>query len=186
MNIKPYVILVGIDFSMLADRALEEGLGLASQRQNSELHALWVVPSSSMDAFYATRGYAPLFPQASIDEAAQRLHAHVQLELEKFRAKHPEGDSGFRVVSHVRFDSPARSLAQVASELAADLIIVGTHNRKGLERLLVGSVAECTVRYAHCPILVIPPEARIDDELKIATLEPAVSRSHSAAPPWQG
>ncbi len=167
MNINPYIILVGIDFSALADRALEEGLGLASQRPNSELHALWAVPSSSVDAFYAARGYTPLLPQASLDEASKRLHGHVQLQLERFRARHPEGDSAFRVVSHVRFDPPARSLTQLASDVAADLIIVGTHNRKGLERLLLGSVAESTVRYARCPVLVIPPADRIDDDLKI-------------------
>ena len=63
--------------------------------------------------------------------------------------------------------NPAHAIAQLASDIAADIIVVGTHNRRGVERLLLGSVAEGTVRYAHCPVLVIPAE-QPHDEVKIA------------------
>jgi hypothetical protein len=76
----------------------------------------------------------------------------------------------FQVVSHAIVDTAAHAIVQLAAHLAADLIVIGTHNRKGLERLLLGSVAEGTVRNAQCPVLVIPAPAEPDAEL---TLVPA-------------
>ncbi len=64
-------------------------------------------------------------------------------------------------------DAPAHGIAQLGSDLGADLIVVGTHNRKGLERFLLGSVAEGTVRYARCPVLVIPSPEEPKEEVKI-------------------
>ena len=49
-------------------------------------------------------------------------------------------------------------IVEYAEEIAADLIIIGTHGRAGLEYILLGSVAEGVVRGASRPILVIPPE----------------------------
>jgi nucleotide-binding universal stress UspA family protein len=43
--------------------------------------------------------------------------------------------------------------------MKADLLVVGTHGRKGVSHLLLGSVAERLVRTAHCPVLVVRPEA---------------------------
>lgn len=64
-----------------------------------------------------------------------------------------------RFVSHISVGSPAREIAQIASDLEADLIVVGTHGRTGLRRLLLGSVAEGVLRLASCPVLVERPKA---------------------------
>jgi nucleotide-binding universal stress UspA family protein len=56
---------------------------------------------------------------------------------------------------------PARALVRLADELNADLIVMGTHGRTGLSRLVMGSVAEGVMRGAHCPVLTyrhLPPE----------------------------
>lgn len=50
---------------------------------------------------------------------------------------------------------PARQILRVASEKNCDLIVIGTHGRKGLTRMLMGSVAEEVVRNAECPVLTI-------------------------------
>jgi K+-sensing histidine kinase KdpD len=62
-----------------------------------------------------------------------------------------------KIVSHARVGAPARGIVQLASDVRANLIVVGTHGRRGIARAVMGSVAENTVRHAHCPVLVVPP-----------------------------
>ena len=50
---------------------------------------------------------------------------------------------------------PATAILEVARENSADLIVIGTHGRKGLLRILMGSVAESVLRGATCPVLVV-------------------------------
>jgi hypothetical protein len=62
----------------------------------------------------------------------------------------------------VRFDSIADEIAQLSADLEADLVVVGTHGRRGISRMLLGSSAEATVRLAPCPVLVVRPKALPD------------------------
>jgi nucleotide-binding universal stress UspA family protein len=158
-------LLVGVDFSELADRALHEAFAQASQRANAEVHVLSALPVASEDPAYAITVYATLDEKPILEAALQRLRAHVELQLQAFSSAHPDARPAFRVVSHALVDTAAHGIVQLASDLGADLIVVGTHNPKGMERLLLGSVAEGTVRNARCPVLVIPappkPEAGV-------------------------
>jgi len=54
------------------------------------------------------------------------------------------------------------SIVEAATEAYADLIVIGTHGRTGLSRLVIGSVAERVVRLAPCPVLTLKPFARAD------------------------
>jgi nucleotide-binding universal stress UspA family protein len=166
MTPETYVVLVGIDFSELADHALQEALVLASRRANAEVHVLSIIPVPSLDPRYATPAYALLDEEGSLASAGERLRAHVEVQLEKFAIKHSELSSRPRIVSHVNIDTPAQGIAQLASDIGADLIVVGTHNRRGVGRMLLGSVAEGTVRRARCPVLVIPAEVQ-QEEVKL-------------------
>lgn len=164
MDANRYVILVGIDFSELSDRALEQALALAAQRSNSEVHALTLVmPPVAVNTSYAMPAFGVLAAPDLLGSATEQLHLHVKRTLARFEAKYPEPQFPARVVSHVVMGTPAHGLAQMASDIAADLVVVGTHNRHGVQRLLLGSVAEGTVRYARCPVLVIPAEAPHDE-----------------------
>jgi len=156
MKNTPYILLVGTDFSQLADSALFEAFAQASQRANSEVHVLSALPVASEDPIYALSVQAALDDKSILEKALERLRAHVELQLEKFRVANPQAQLTFRVVSHAHVDTAAHSLVQLASDLSAALIVIGTNNRKGLERALLGSVAEGTVRNARCPVLVIP------------------------------
>jgi universal stress protein A len=51
-------------------------------------------------------------------------------------------------------------IVQAATDEAADLIVIGTHGRSGIERLFIGSVAERVVRHAPCPVLTVKPRAQ--------------------------
>lgn len=56
---------------------------------------------------------------------------------------------------HVRFGVPSKAITQVAADYDADVIVAGTHGRRGMERLMLGSVAEALVRRAACPVLIV-------------------------------
>jgi nucleotide-binding universal stress UspA family protein len=60
-----------------------------------------------------------------------------------------------RLVGHLAVGDPCDEILQVAARLEADILLVGTHGRKGVDRLLLGSVAERVVRRASCPVLVV-------------------------------
>jgi len=168
MTNKPYTLLVGVDFSELSDRALHEAFAQASQREGSEVHVLSVLPVDNEDSAYAVAVYAASDERPLLAAGLQKLRAHVDEELKKFGSARPGTPLHFSVISHAVIDSAAHAIVQLASQLSADLIVIGTHNRKGLDRLLLGSVAEGTVRSARCPVLVIPAPAEAEAEVTVA------------------
>ena len=168
MHAKPYVILVGMDFSELADRALEQAFELALRREAaSEVHVLCVVPGPSLEAHHGLTGYFLTSEAGVRDGVFESLRAHVQTALDAFlarsRATPPDGRTLSVVASHVRIAAPAFGLIEVAAELSADLIVLGAHGYHGQVRRLLGSVAESTMRYAGCPVLVVPLEKAAEE-----------------------
>jgi hypothetical protein len=60
-----------------------------------------------------------------------------------------------RWTTHIGLSDPVQAIVQLASDIEADLVVVGTHGRTGLARFVLGSVAEGVVRRAPCPVLVV-------------------------------
>lgn len=82
-------------------------------------------------------------PESFFREAKEQLHAlHVPDDNVRLERRFAEGD-------------PVSEILNVAREIDADLIVMGTHGRTGLSRLLMGSVAEHVVRKASCPVLTV-------------------------------
>ena len=151
---KPYVIVVGVDYSATSDLALLQAFRFAAAQANSEVHAVSVaslrVPMNGFEP-----GPELIVEAPSIDQSSADLRAHVQRRLDDYHAMRPKSGYPSRIVTHVRLEAPAEEIAQLASDLEADLVIVGTHGRRGLSRILLGSVAEGVVRLAPCPVLVV-------------------------------
>jgi len=174
MKNKPFVVLVGMDFSELADRALAHAFEVATRHERAEVHVLCVIPSAGLGTHHALTGYSLTAEAGVRDGAFESLRAHVQAELDTFVARAtPPLRVPEQVVSHVRLDVPALGIVELASTLSADLIVLGTHGR-GARNSLMGSVAENTVRYAACPVLVVPA-SRMPRE---------TSERSAAAQPW--
>lgn len=70
---------------------------------------------------------------------------------------------------------PGPSIVAVAEDVPADMIVMSTHGRTGLSRLLMGSVAEYVMRHAHCPVLTIKPVGTIRVPADDADAVPAQS-----------
>jgi hypothetical protein len=94
----------------------------------------------------------------TVDEAHRRFTHYADQAMARFAASNA-GNCISRVVTHMRFDAISQEIAQLAADLEADLVVVGTHGRRGVSRLLLGSVAEATVRLAPCGVLVVRSKA---------------------------
>jgi len=157
---KPYVIVVGVDYSSASDLALEQALELANARPNAEVHIVNVVRLYGNQALIDAPT-EPGFAAISLADANAQLRAYVEQRQQAYRDSQTKkgGMRLQRVISHLRLEAPAQEIVQTAADLDADLIVVGTHGRRGISRLLLGSVAEAVVRLAPCPVFVVRPKA---------------------------
>lgn len=144
---KAYTIVVGIDFSEASDEALDEALMLAMARQ-AELHVLHVD-----DHFRAPEG-----GQEAAANMLSRIEHHTTARMEDLGRRKGQKVTFRKMYSHFRLGAPAEQLVQLASDLDADLVVVGTHGRSGLQRLVLGSVAERVVRLGRCPVWIVRPK----------------------------
>jgi nucleotide-binding universal stress UspA family protein len=137
-------ILAAVDFSEPSDRALEAAIHLA-RSFDARLH---VIHSFELP-IPAVSPYEVAIPVAYLEEtrnaAAQRLAAAVATARE----------GGVEAESHLAEGPAASAIVHLAEEVAADLVVVGTHGHTGLKHLVLGSVAERTLRHAPCSVLTV-------------------------------
>lgn len=86
--------------------------------------------------------------------------AHHEVLRERLRGAYVP-DRPLEVEYILRDGSPAESILHAAEELGCDLVVLGTHGRTGLKRLLMGSVAEAVLRKARCPVLTLRSPAHL-------------------------
>jgi nucleotide-binding universal stress UspA family protein len=128
-------ILAATDFSALSDKALEAALALA-QHFGAQLHVLHVAG----------------------DALEQQT---TQVKLESLTA---EAFEGVGIVKAISVGQAAPEIVKYAEREKIDVIVLGTHGRSCLARLLMGSVAEAVVRAAPCQVLTIGPKAPAIEE----------------------
>lgn len=97
---------------------------------------------------------AVAFGEALTQRVYEEARAEARRKLEAFRPTEAALDFEMRVVE----GHPASAIVEVARETEAELIVLGTHGRTGLSRVIMGSVAEEVLRKAHCPVVVVKPE----------------------------
>ena len=136
-------ILVATDFAESAERALACAVQLA-RRHGAELVLVHVY----MDL--------PAYPEITagqVEAIYEEQRAWIEAALER-RARAARGE-GLLARAVLRTGPAASTIAETAKDEGADLLVVGTHGRSGLDRLILGSVAERVVRLASCPVLVV-------------------------------
>ncbi|MEN8159881.1 MAG: universal stress protein [Myxococcota bacterium] len=136
-------ILLAVDFSAHSDRAVSVAGALGKRL------------GASVDVVHALdlpHDYTPYASEPGT-ELEQKIQAAVAEKLEGVRAQ--LGEHGVEVTLHFRRGRPSLAVAEVAAELHADLIVMGTRGATGLDHVLLGSVAERTLRTAPCSVLVV-------------------------------
>ena len=139
---KAETYLVPIDFSRGSDKAFDHALKLARERK-AKLIALHVVPA---ELIYPPTGGRFDFYRFMERDARERF--------KKFAKRKGLKPNDCELVL-ARGTDFADIIVRQAKKLRVSMIIMGSHGRTGLRRFLLGSVAERTLRYADCPVLIV-------------------------------
>jgi len=141
-------VLVPIDFSKCSTHAARKAVELVKSfgAQVDLLHVLelphYVIPDVMVTV--------PGEEKKSLTEFA---HGEAAKDIEKLLAE--LADSGVKVNTRLKSGYPREEILAAAEEGEYDLVVMGTHGRRGLSHLFLGSVAEQVVRRASCPVLTI-------------------------------
>jgi nucleotide-binding universal stress UspA family protein len=165
-------ILVPLDGSALAEQALAPAAGIAQKFGGSLVLLRVVTPERALPGFpyLAARSSAapailgrPLVAEAEAYLASVRLPAGVPCRTRVLTGAAPE------------------MIISAATEEAVNLIVMSTHGRAGITRLLYGSVAEAVLRGATVPVLLVPSRvfARLSPEEQELASQPALAGSHA-------
>lgn len=143
-------ILCPTDFSEFSVWALELALRLAKWYQ-SEITVMHVVPRVLMHPEYFPYMQEPVLPSPDVRKQAQE-------ELDRFVEKARKAD--IPTMARLEEGDSVEEILTYASELPADLVVMGTHGRRGFERLVLGSVTVKVMRKGVCPLLTVSSEPR--------------------------
>ncbi len=139
-------ILFPTDFTEASTKVLPYATYLA-EKLGAKLIVLFVVEELAKYAnFYV--------PHSALDNLEAELMESAKKKMESFVEEHLEG---FPVETMVRRGDIPEEIVKAAEEKNVDLIVMGTHGRKGLEKVLLGSVAERVVKSASCPVMTVNP-----------------------------
>lgn len=134
-------ILIATDGSKRTQSAVETGLEIARQH-NSKVYAVYVVDTVT-------------FTSIPMDVTWENMYQLLKDEGEDAVGRVKDAASGIDIETKVLEGNPAVEITKFAKDNDLNLIIVGTLGKSGIDRILLGSVAEKIVRIAPCPVLVI-------------------------------
>jgi nucleotide-binding universal stress UspA family protein len=148
-------VLIALDYNPTAQKVAEVGFSMAKS-MNAEVILLHVITDP---VFYSTSGYSPIMGfNGYMDMGAMQLdnvdglkNASLQY-LDK--SKQHLGDKTIKTI--VKEGDFADSILETAKELHADIIVVGSHSRKWLENIVMGSVTEKVLHHTSIPLLIVP------------------------------
>lgn len=148
-------VLIALDYDPTAQKVAEIGFSIA-KAMNAEVILIHVI---SDPVYYSSMDYSPIMGFSGFMETSQlELNSIDALRKASLNfldnTKHHLGDKTIQTM--VGEGDLADSILKTARELHADIIILGSHSRKWLENILMGSVAEKVMHHTTIPLLIIP------------------------------
>lgn len=140
-------ILCAVDFSEQSRYVAEYAKTLAVALK-AEILVVYVAPSLSQYVGFKV-------PASSIDEFVGEIVSGAETTMDQFLS---DNFAGVESCGKVLTGYAAEEVLDLASQNNIDMIIMGTHGRKGIDRMLFGSVAEKVVKSAKCPVVTIRPQ----------------------------
>jgi nucleotide-binding universal stress UspA family protein len=150
-------VVTPIDFSDNAGLVAESAAYFAGTFK-AELHVIFIVQNFE--------DYSGFFvPQMNVPNIEHELFVGAEEQMESFCRDHSShfDKAGVNIVKKVLVGDVAEKIVEYAAEEKADMIIMGTHGYKGLERIMFGSVADKVVKSAPCPVLTVNPYTCCDE-----------------------
>ena len=144
MSIFPTTILLATDGSAEAQLAARTAADLA-QRTDSELHVVTVGAGVPISATTSPAHF----------EDVLREHRRQAQEVLEQQVKSIEESGATINQTHLKEGRAEEEIVELAEELGAGLIVMGSRGHGGIRRALMGSVSDSVVRHAHCPVLVV-------------------------------
>ena len=148
-------ILIAIDYNPTAQDIAKKGYELA-QSMNAEVILLHVVADYT---YYSSLDYSPIMGFDSFSNLGV-LQSNTVTELQNAaqdylnKTKRFLGDDSIK--TEVKDGDSGQAIINAAKEYEADVIVMGSHSRRGLEKILMGSVAEKVLRNSTLPLFIIP------------------------------
>ena len=151
-------IVTPIDFSDNAGLVVESAAYMAGTF-GANLHVIFIVQNFE--------DYSGFFvPQMNVPNIEHELFVGAEEQMETFCKEHSAiiEKMGIRVTNKVLVGDVGEKIVEYAIEVGGDLIVMGTHGYKGLERIMFGSVADQVVKSASCPVMTVNPYTCCDQE----------------------
>ena len=153
-------ILIALDYNPSAQKIAETGYALAKS-MNAQVILLHIISDA---AYYSLPNYSPIMGFNSFNnldiiqtDIIEVLKKAAQEYLDK--SKQHLGDESIQTI--VKDGDFGQSILDTATEMNVDVIVMGTHSRNGLDKILMGSVAEKVLHKSSIPLFIIPTK---DDE----------------------
>jgi nucleotide-binding universal stress UspA family protein len=149
-------ILLPTDFSECGNYALSYAASLARRFKAV------IICVNVIEPIVPTVGYSGMSEPLPIADITEQLEDSAERELPKL--SECEECAGLEVEELVVHGEAASEIVRVAGDRKVDLIVISSHGRTGLGRILFGSTAESVVRHAPCPVLVVKPPQPAQNE----------------------
>ena len=145
-------IVTPIDFSDNS-RLIADSAAFMAGKYNAALHLVFVVQNfEDYSGFFVPQMHVPNLEEELMTGAQERMAEFIEENREEFNRL------GVGEMTHsVLMGDVAEQIVDYATDVQADMIIMGTHGYKGLEKIMFGSVADKVVRSALCPVTTINP-----------------------------
>jgi nucleotide-binding universal stress UspA family protein len=166
---RTFSVLVASDLSEEGGYAFEQAVSLARRIDGADVHFAYVTDGDTSEA--------------RIRQLADQLRMYVSE-----KAASMGGIDGLRVGVHVRHGDPVPEIVQLAAELGAAVVVVGSPRRRHLKSVVLGSIAERLLAHAPCPVVVAGPKPS-EAAPQAPTIEPvcpdcARARAQSQGRSW--
>jgi nucleotide-binding universal stress UspA family protein len=152
-------VLIALDYNPTAQKVAEVGFSLAKS-MNAKVILLHIITDP---VFYATSGYSPIMGFSGYIDVNPLQLDNVQglkkASLEFLdKSKQHLGDKSIQTL--VKEGDIADTILQTAKDEHTDIIVVGSHSQKWLEKILIGSVSEKVLNHTSIPLLIVPTKKK--------------------------
>lgn len=148
-------VLIALDYNPTAQKVAESGYAMA-RAMDAEITLLHVISES---VYYSSLDYSPIMGfNGFLETIPMKLDSNEGLKLAalQFLEKSKEHLENKNISTLVKEGDFAKAILKTAKEIKADIIILGSHSRKWLENVVIGSVTEQVLRDTTIPLIIIP------------------------------